>query len=120
MNQVLRRERGKEEQTMTTKHAVTNDSTDTVAAQGAKSGKRAKKGAKAKPERESPRAGSKAGTILELIGRAKGATLDEIMAATGWQAHSVRGFLSTAAKKHQVKIESMKNENGGRVYRMKE
>jgi hypothetical protein len=50
-----------------------------------------------------------------MIGRAKGATLDEIMTATGWQAHSVRGFISTAGKMRGVKIESLKNEAGGRV-----
>jgi len=37
--------------------------------------------------------------------------------AAGWQAHSVRGFLSTAAKKHGLKIESTKTEAGDRVYR---
>ena len=41
-----------------------------------------------------------------MIGRAKGATLAEIMQATGWQAHSVRGFVSTAGKKHGIKIDS--------------
>jgi hypothetical protein len=51
-----------------------------------------------------------------MIGRPKGATLAEIMKATGWQAHSVRGFLSIAGKKHSVKIESAKNEAGDRVY----
>jgi hypothetical protein len=51
-----------------------------------------------------------------MIGRAKGATLAEIMKATDWQAHSVRGFLSTAAKKNRLKIESSKNEGGERVY----
>jgi len=53
-----------------------------------------------------------------MIGRAKGATLAEIMKATDWQAHSVRGFISTAGKKHSVKIESSKNEAGNRVYRI--
>ena len=48
---------------------------------------------------------------------AKGATLAEIMKATDWQAHSVRGFVSTAAKKHGVEIESAKNAAGERVYR---
>lgn len=40
------------------------------------------------------------------------------MTATGWQAHSVRGFISTAGKRHGVKIESLKNEAGDRVYRI--
>ena len=51
-----------------------------------------------------------------MIARAKGAKLAEIMKATDWQAHSVRGFLSTAAKKHNLKIESAKNAAGERVY----
>jgi hypothetical protein len=53
-----------------------------------------------------------------LFGRTKGATLGEIMGATEWQAHSIRGFISTAGKKHGVKIESSKNEAGERVYRI--
>jgi Protein of unknown function (DUF3489) len=148
MNQVLRRgaRKGK---AMGTKNAGTNDSAAAVAAEGAavapepvvatktagrkkstpkgaktgkgaKSGKSAQKVGKAKRETESPRAGSKTATILDLIGRAKGATLAEMMAATGWQAHSVRGFLSTAGKKHHVKIESEKKEGGTRVYRIRE
>jgi hypothetical protein len=85
--------------------------------------KEAKAGKKAKPahtkEASTPRAESKGAKILELIGRAKGATLAEIMKTTAWQAHSVRGFLSTAAKKHSLKIESTKTEAGYRVYRIK-
>lgn len=65
-----------------------------------------------------PRAQSKGAQILELIGRAKGATLAEITQATSWQAHSVRGFLSTAAKKHQLKIVSGRNDAGERVYKV--
>jgi len=38
--------------------------------------------------------------------------------ATDWQAHSVRGFLSTAAKKHGLKIESTKTESGDRLYKI--
>jgi hypothetical protein len=64
-----------------------------------------------------PRAESKSATILELISRTKGATLPEIMKATGWQPHSVRGFISTAAKKLGIKIESTKNEAGDRLYK---
>jgi len=40
------------------------------------------------------------------------------MKATDWQAHSVRGFISIAAKKHSIKIESAKNEAGDRVYKI--
>ena len=66
-----------------------------------------------------PHADSKGAKILALIGRPKGATLAEIRTATDWQAHSVRGFLSTAAKKHGLKIESTKTETGDRVYQIK-
>ncbi len=52
-----------------------------------------------------------------MIARAKGATLAEIMKATDWQAHSVRGFISIAAKKHNINIESSKNDAGDRVYK---
>ena len=69
-------------------------------------------------EATAPRPESKGAKILGLIGRAKGATLAEIMKATDWQAHSVRGFISTAGKKHGVEIESSKNEAGDRVYRI--
>jgi hypothetical protein len=85
------------------------------AKKAAKAGKKAKAVGKAR----SPRAEGKGAKILELIGRPKGATLVEIMKATDWQAHSVRGFLSTAASKHGLKIESTKAESGDRVYQIK-
>jgi hypothetical protein len=81
----------------------------------AKAGKKAAKSARPK-EARAPRAESKGAKILALISRPKGATLAEIVKATDWQAHSVRGFISTAAKKHKLKIESAKTEAGDRVY----
>jgi hypothetical protein len=66
-------------------------------------GKSSKKAGNRERKAASPRAESKGAKILEMIARAKGATLAEIMKA--WQAHSVRGFISTAGKKHGVKIE---------------
>ena len=83
----------------------------------AKTTKKAAKPATAK-KTSAPRAESKGAKIIEMIGRAKGATLAEIMKATDWQAHSVRGFISIAAKKNRIKIESAKNEAGDRVYRI--
>jgi len=38
------------------------------------------------------------------------------MKVVDWQAHSVRGFISTASKKHGIKIESSKNDAGDRFY----
>jgi hypothetical protein len=83
-----------------------------------KSAKAAKKMSKPGPAKKAstPHAGSKGGKILALIG-GEGATLAEIMAATGWQAHSVRGYLSTAGKKQGIKIDSSKNEAGERTYK---
>jgi hypothetical protein len=57
--------------------------------------------------------------ILELIGRPKGATVAELTKAVAWQAHSLRAFLSTASRKHGLKIESTKTEAGDRVYQIK-
>jgi hypothetical protein len=51
-----------------------------------------------------------------MMKRAKGATLAEIMATTGWQAHTVRGFVSILGSKGGEKIESPKNAAGERTY----
>ncbi len=72
-----------------------------------------------KGEATAPRAESKGAKVLELIARTKGATLAELMKATEWQAHSIRGFISTAAKKYKVTIESSKNDKGERTYHSK-
>jgi hypothetical protein len=45
--------------------------------------------------------------------------LVDTVKATDWQKHSIRGFLSTAAKKHGLKIESTKTEAGDRVYQIR-
>lgn len=80
--------------------------------------KGSKKAAKAEGKAAAPRAESKGAKILEMIQRPKGVTLGEIMKATAWQAHSIRGFVSTAGKKHGVRIESARNEAGERSYRI--
>ena len=91
-----------------------------LAATPKKEPKAHQKAAKPAPAKKTakPRADSKGSKILALIGRPKGATLGEIMTTTKWQAHSVRGFLSTVSKKRGLKIESTKTEAGERTYRI--
>jgi hypothetical protein len=88
-----------------------------TATAGTKASKKAAKPTAAKKP-AAPRAESKGAKILDMIARAKGATLAEIMKATDWQGHSVRGFISTVGKKHGIKIESAKNDTGERTYKM--
>ena len=62
--------------------------------------------------------GGKLGQLVGLLQRADGATLDDMIAATGWQAHSVRGAMSGSLKKKLgLDITSTKTE-AGRVYRI--
>jgi Protein of unknown function (DUF3489) len=56
---------------------------------------------------------------MEMCDSPQGASLTELMKATAWQAHSIRGFLSTESRKRRVSIESFKNDKGERVYRVK-
>ena len=77
----------------------------------------AKKAPKAAKKAGSARDGSKAAKIIDLLKRPNGATLTEIMKATDWQAHSVRGFISgSLGKKMELTVESVKRENGERLY----
>ena len=64
------------------------------------------------------REGSKKAMVLELIRRPDGASLKEIMDATEWQSHSVRGFISgSLGKKMGLNVESFKRADGERAYR---
>ena len=63
-----------------------------------------------------PREDSKAARVLALLRQPQGATLDQIMAATEWQAHSVRGFISgNLVAKRGLKVRSRRLD-GKRVY----
>jgi hypothetical protein len=66
------------------------------------------------------RVGSKTAHVLDLLKRPGGATLTIIMEETGWQAHSVRGFISgTLGTKMGLTVESAKGEAGERTYSLK-
>jgi hypothetical protein len=58
-------------------------------------------------------------TCLNLLGRREGATIEELEEATGWQKHSVRGFLAGAVrKKLGLTLVSEKPDAGPRRYRI--
>ena len=61
---------------------------------------------------------NKKAEVIAMMKRAKGATLAEIMAATKWQAHTVRGFVSILGSKGGEKIESSKSAAGERTYKI--
>ena len=70
-------------------------------------------------QKRSSRSAKKSVTIIELLRSKEGATLAELVKATGWQAHSIRGFLSgQIGKKLGLKLESSRREDGERVYRV--
>jgi hypothetical protein len=106
------------------------------AAKGTKSAKNAKPAKKAadakhakatnkaaapakKAAKTSERSNKKA-EVIAMMERAKGATLAEIMEATGWQKHTVRGFVSILGSKGGHTIESSKNSAGERTYKITE
>jgi DNA-binding MarR family transcriptional regulator len=61
--------------------------------------KAAKPGKAAPAAKPTPRAGTKQALMIDLLKRPKGATVEQIAAATGWQHHTIRGAISGALKK---------------------
>jgi len=88
---------------------------------------KAKAGKKAAPKKKAPRSarndareGSKTATILEMLKRPSGAPAKELLKATGWQPHSLRGFLSGhVGKTMGLTVVSTKGEAGERIYTVK-
>jgi hypothetical protein len=64
------------------------------------------------------REGSKAAQVYALLCRPEGATVSEIQNLTGWQRHSIRGFLSASVRKQGRSVRSFAR-SGERVYRVK-
>ena len=118
------------EEPKASKKATRSARKPSVAPGKGKSGKKASKAegrakkpkaAKSAKRTDGAREGSKAAKILDLLKRPGGVTLAELMKATSWQAHSVRGFLSgTVGKRLGIKVVSAKEEDGKRTYKVGE
>jgi hypothetical protein len=64
------------------------------------------------------REGSKAAQVFALLCRPEGATVREMQELTGWQRHSVRGFLSASVRRQGSRVRSF-SRSGERAYRVK-
>lgn len=60
---------------------------------------------------------TKQATIIRLLSQEAGTTPAQLIAATGWQSHSVRGHLSNLRRKHGLPIETFTTGEGKRGYR---
>jgi hypothetical protein len=104
----------------------TPDAKPKKSAKGVKPAKKAKAAKKAAPVKAAPAKKSadkgersnKKAEVTAMMKRAKGVTLAEIMEVTGWQPHTVRGFVSILGSKGGETIESSKNPAGERMYRI--
>lgn len=76
--------------------------------------------ATARPPAEQAGRSTKQERVLTLLSRLEGASIEEMMQATNWQQHSVRGFLAgTVKKKLGFSLSSAKTEDGVRRYHIK-
>lgn len=65
------------------------------------------------------REGTKQAALIDLLRRREGATIDELVAVTGWQKHTIRGAMAGALKKKLgLTIDSDKVDGRGRVYKI--
>ena len=79
--------------------------------------KKAPKGRVPADAPKTARPGSKTAKILDLLKRPGGVTSQQLIKATGWLPHSVRGFLSgTISKKMGLTLTSSKGDDGERIY----
>jgi hypothetical protein len=106
--------------------AVTRMSQDDArpAPDGAPTKRKSKKSPSKVPRRARKQTGAtearsnKKAEVIAMMRRAKGVTLAAIMDATGWQKHTVRGFVSILGTKGGEKVESSKDAAGERSYRI--
>ena len=71
------------------------------------------------PAKSATSKNTKSELILKKLRSAKGASIEMLIAETGWQAHSVRGFLSAIVKKKlALNLVSKSGKDGVRRYRV--
>jgi hypothetical protein len=73
----------------------------------------------AEPSRPRSREGTKEAMLIAMLRRPEGATIAQVIEATGWQPHTVRGAISGALKrKRGLEVTSAKSDSGERVYKI--
>ena len=109
---------------------ATDGATDAPKAKAGRKGGSRRKGDGAAPKAKgkakgdakvapSPRTGTKQEKLISMLRTPEGASIDEIVAATGWQPHTIRGAIAGALKKKLgLMVTSEKVEGRGRVYRI--
>ena len=71
------------------------------------------------PKQPTQRAGTKQAMLIAMLQRPEGASIAEIVAATGWLGHTSRGVISGVLKKRLgLAVTSTKEESRGQVYRL--
>ena len=70
------------------------------------------------PKGRSADPGSKQARLIAMLQSPAGATIAAMMDATGWQQHSVRGFLAGVVRKRLKLKFSSKKVDGNRVYQI--
>ena len=70
------------------------------------------------PKPRTPREGTKQAKLIAMLRAPEGATIEEIMAATKWASHTIRGAMAGALKKKLgLTINSKKVDGRGRCYK---
>ena len=99
--------------------AETPKGEDTEAPEPMKANTKADSGPEAQPKPRQRREGTKQALLIDMLRRSEGATIDQIVEATGWQRHTARGAISGAVKKKLgLTVVSEKPEKGERIYRI--